>query len=138
MQTQPTRLAFLQCLTLFLAALFLAAAIGPTVTAEEAKTVRVVIDYGDGCEKHFTAIAWKAEMTVFDATRAAQAHPRGIKFKSRGEGTTAFLTKIDDVENEGRGRNWLFHVNGKQSDRGFGVFKLKAGDTVLWKFDKYR
>ena len=133
MQTQPTRGAFLQVL-----ALLLAMACGQVASGEQAKTIRVVIDYGDGSEKHFTAIEWKPEMTVYKATLAAQAHRRGIKFVSRGEGATAFLTKIDDVENEGRGRNWLFHVNGKQADRGFGVFQLNSGDTVLWKFDKYR
>lgn len=137
MQTKPTRRVFFQCSTLLLVTL-LAVLSGQAAIGEEAKTVRVVIDYNDGSEKHFTAIAWKPEMTVYDATRAAQAHPRGIKFESKGKGATAFLTKIDDVKNEGRGRNWLFHVNGKQADCSFGVYKLNEGDTVLWKFDKYR
>ena len=59
-------------------------------------------------------------------------------FKFKGKRATALLTKIDDIENEGQGRNWLYRVNRKLADRSFGVFKLKAGDTVLWKFDKYR
>ena len=133
MRTQPKRREFFRCLALFLTMLS-----AQVSFAEQPKTVKVVIDYGDGCEKHFTAIAWKAEMTVLDATRAAQAIRGGIKFKSRGKGATAFLTSIDEVENEGRGRNWLFDVNGKQADRSIGVFKLNAGDAVLWKFAKYR
>jgi len=112
---------------------------GNQLIGEEAKkTVKIAIQYGDGSERHFTAIPWKKEMTVLDAMKHAQAHPRGIKFEFKGKNATAFLTKIDDLKNEGRGRNWLFHINGKQADRSFGVFELKAGDTVLWKFDKYR
>ncbi len=106
--------------------------------AEPAATVRMVIDYGDGVEKHFTALAWQAEMTVLDALQAAKRHPRGIVFEHRGSGATTLLTKIDDVENEGRGRNWLFRVNDELGDRSCGIFVLKQGDAVLWKFDKSR
>lgn len=108
------------------------------VLSDEAKTVRVVIDYNDGVEKHFNAIDWQAEMTVLDAMNAAKQHPRGITFESKGRGATTLLTKIDDRGNEGRGLNWLYKVNGKPGDRSIGVFELQAGDTVLWKFDKYK
>jgi hypothetical protein len=101
-------------------------------------TVRVVVDYSDGAEKHINAIAWKAEMTVLDAMEAAGKHPHGITLKFRGKGATALLTRIDDVENEGAGRNWVYRVNGKVADRGMGVFELHSGDTILWKFEKYR
>jgi hypothetical protein len=97
-----------------------------------------VIDYNDGVEKHFNAIAWKSGMTVMDAMLAAKKHPRGISFEHKGKGATALLTKIDDTENEGRGRNWLYRVNGEPGDRSIGIFELKAGDTILWKFDKYQ
>ena len=103
-----------------------------------AKTVRMVVDYGDGVQKHFTKLAWREGMTVLDALVAAAKHPRGIKIKYRSKGATAFLTKIDDLENEGRARNWVYRVNNKLADRSFGVFPLKPGDTVLWKFGEYR
>ncbi len=108
------------------------------VAADKPETVRLVIDYSDGVEKHFNAIAWKSGMTVMDVMSAAKKHPRGISFEHKGKGATALLTKIDDVENEGRGRNWLYKVNGEPADRSMGIFELKAGDTVLWKFDKYQ
>ena len=69
---------------------------------------------------------------------AAKKHPRGISFGHKGNGATVLLKKIDDVENEGRGRNWLYRVNGKPGDRSIGIFELQAGDTILWKFDKYQ
>ena len=77
--------------------------------------------------------------TVLDAMQGAQKHPRGIKWELRGAGETAFLFKIDEMKNEaGGGRGWMFRVNGKLGDRSLGVFPLKAGDAVLWKFEKYR
>ena len=102
------------------------------------KLVRLVVDYGDGVQKHFTELAWRDEMTVLDAMTAAGKHPRGIQFKYRGRGATAFLTEIDDLENEGRGRNWIFSVNEKMAERSFAVVSLKPGDTILWKFGEYR
>jgi hypothetical protein len=108
------------------------------VAQEPAAAVRLIVDYGDGVQKHFTALPWKAEMTVLDAMKAAQEHPRGVKLQYRGSGATAFLTQIDDVKNEGAGRNWVYRVNDQLAERSFGVFPLKAGDTVLWKFEKGR
>lgn len=108
-----------------------------SVAADEPDTVRLVIDYHDGVEKHFNAISWKSGITVLDVMQAAKKHPRGISFEHKGKGATALLTKIDEVENEGRGRNWLYRVNGEPGDRSMGIFELKAGDTVLWKFDNY-
>lgn len=105
--------------------------------ADEPEVVRLVIDYHDGVEKHFNAISWKSGMTVMDAMQVAKKHPRGISFEHKGKGATALLTKIDDVENEGRGRNWLYRVNGEPGDRSMGIFELQAGDTILWRFDNY-
>lgn len=105
---------------------------------KEPRNVRLVIDYGDGCEKHFTAIEWRESMTVLDLLEAAQKHPRGIKFVYRGSGALGFLTKIDDLENEGGDRNWIFRVNSKLGDRSFAVSPVQKGDTVLWKFGEYK
>jgi hypothetical protein len=73
-------------------------------------------------------------MTVHSAMEAAQAHPRGIRTKSKGSGETAFLVQIDDLSNEGSGRNWTYRVNGKPAPKSYGVFELSAGDSVLWSF----
>lgn len=106
--------------------------------APKPPTVKLVIDYGDGLEKHFTALPWKDGMTVLDVLEAAAQHPRGIKFVHRGKGDTAFLTQIDDLKNEGNGRNWLYSVNGQQGKKGFGATAVKAADTILWSFSEYR
>ena len=104
---------------------------------KQTKTVRLVIDYGDGVEKHFTTIAWKKDMTVLDVMNEAKAGTHGIAFQFTGSGSTAFLTKIDDLQNEGGGsgkRNWLFWVNSNLGDKSFGAYKLESSDVVSWKF----
>ncbi len=112
-----------------------------TQAAEPAvETVRMVVDFGDGVEVHFTRLAWKKGLTVLDAVTAASVQPHGVKFEKIGSGETALVTKIGDVKNEGSGRdrrNWLYEVNGKPAEVGVGALTLKAGDVVLWKFEKY-
>lgn len=106
--------------------------------ASAAEHYQLIVDYGDNSQKHFTELPWRDGLTVLEATKIAQKHPRGIQAKSRSSGSTAFLTQIDDVSNEGGdGRNWVFRVNGELGDRSCGVYKVNAGDTVLWRFQTY-
>jgi Domain of unknown function (DUF4430) len=116
---------------------------GPVVERAQAadaaatKTVEMVVDYGDGVQIHYTALPLREKMTAFDAVTAASAHPHGVKFVWRGAGATAFVTQIGDVKNEGGGaksRNWLFSIDGKESEVGVGDAVLKPGDVVLWRF----
>lgn len=115
----------------------------PRALAEESgkaekKTISLTVDYGDGVQKSFTSLEWKPKQTVFDALGLAAKHPRGIKFKHRGSGETTLVTEIDDVANRREGNSWLYEVNDKLADRSCGVYELKAGDSVLWKFGNYR
>jgi hypothetical protein len=121
-------------------AVLTALAVGPACADDvpEPQTVRLIIDYGDGVQKHFTALEWKDGMTVLDAMKEAQKHPRGMKFVHRGKGETAFLTRIDELENEGRGRNWMYRVNGELAKKSFAILTVKAADTILWTFGEYR
>ena len=110
----------------------------PGASASAEKPVKLIVDYGDGVQKHFTALAWKKDMTVLDAMQMAAEHPRGITFEYRGRGSTALLVRIDNVKNEGAGRNWIYRVNGKLADRSMGVWRLQPGDTILWSFAEYQ
>ena len=134
------RLAVTSLAILFGCAVFTAAT-ARSASADDAPkppTVQLIIDYGDGVQKHFTALEWKEGMTVLDALEAAQKHPRGIKIVYRGKGATAFLTQIDELENEGRGRNWIYRVNGELAKKSFAILTVKAADTILWTFGEYR
>lgn len=108
----------------------------PAFAAEQ--TVKLVIDYHDGIRKVFEQLPWKEGMTVRDAMDAAQSTGHGIRYEAKGSGETAFLTRIDDVQSQGaRGekKNWVYKVNDKFAEEGFGVYKLKAGDSVLWTYE---
>ena len=136
---RPGNQAFGWCALGLALACVLGGATRVVVAAEPAKaTVWTVIDYDDGVEKHFRQLPWKPGMTVLDVLQAAKQHPRGIQFVYRGDGDTAFLTQIDDLKNEGRGRNWIFSVNGELGQRSFAVTEVKASDRVLWKFTQYK
>ncbi len=102
-----------------------------------AKTVSLIIDYGDGFEKHYTNIAHRERMTILDVMRRAEKHVRPLPFRFRGKEATAFLTEIDGLANEGSGRNWIYRVNDKLGDRSFAVYELAAGDVVRWRFGGY-
>jgi hypothetical protein len=129
--TRPAALVALLSLT------WAATFVGVVQGEPKASTVRLVVDYGDGVEVHFTALPWREDMTVLNALSAAQAHRHGMSFTQRGAGASAMITKIGDVKNEGDGRNWLYYVNEKQGEVSAGVMKLKPGDAVLWRFETY-
>lgn len=113
--------------------LFLVAAVPDPTT----KNPLLVIDYGDGVEKHFTKLEWQPGMTVLDLLKEADKHPRGIEFEQRGRADTAFVSSIDGQEGEGGGRdkrNWLFFVNDQPADRSCGIFEIQENDRVAWRF----
>jgi hypothetical protein len=100
-------------------------------------SVRLTIDFGDGVQKTFSALAWKDKTTVFDALKAAEKHPRGIKITYTGSGDTTFISGIDDAVNEGAdGRNWRYTVNDQPAMHSSAVAEIKSGDTVVWRFEK--
>ena len=113
--------------------------VGLAADEVQLKAVQLTIDYGDGVQKIFVALPWKEKLTVFAALQAAVQHPRGIKVQHTGSGETTFVTAIDDRSNEGQGgSNWRYTVNDQPVPVSAGVAELKAGDTVVWKFEKSR
>jgi hypothetical protein len=142
MQGVVARVALAGCCALLLGGLASpqqAAAMEVAESSADAKCVRLVIDYGDGVQKHYTRLPWRPKMTVLDALQLAHRHARGIRLEFRGKAATALVTQIDDLTNQGgRGRNWIYRVNNKPGNRSCGIHPLEAGDTVLWKFETYR
>jgi len=101
-------------------------------------SVRLIVDFNDGAQKQYSALAWTKGMTVLDAMNLAKAHAHGIAYVYTGSGPTAFLTEIDGTKNEGGGagkKNWLYWVNTEMGDVGFGAKEISPSDVVLWKFD---
>ena len=119
---------------ILLAAMLLAIpAAGERAHAQSA-TVRLVVDYGDGVIKTITGLPWAKGSTVLDVMNAAKDRPHGISFSYTGSGASAFLTRIDDIANEGGAKkNWQLWVNTSYADRGFGVYEVQPLDAVFWR-----
>jgi len=122
---------------ILLAAMLLAIpAAGERAHAQSA-TVRLVVDCGDGVIKTITGLPWAKGSTVLDVMNAAKDRPHGITFSYSGSGASAFLTRIDDVANEGGAaakKNWQLWVNTSYADKSFGVYEVQPLDVVFWRF----
>lgn len=117
--------------------------IGPLsgATHTTGKTVRLIVDYGDGLEKRFNTLTWQEGMTVQKALVLAASHPQGITFSQRGSGEMAFLTAIDGLENQGGGpgaKNWIYRVNGQQANQSFAIHGLQPADFILWTYQSHQ
>ncbi|MEE8169231.1 MAG: DUF4430 domain-containing protein [Phycisphaerae bacterium] len=98
--------------------------------------VRLVIDYGDGVEKHFTVLPWRKGMTALDAMKLAEASSHGIKVQSRDFGGAGhMIQRIDDLQNEGgRGKNWVFWINTNFGEASVSRVELQPSDVVTWRY----
>lgn len=107
------------------------------------EAVNLVIDFDDGQQRHFQ-LAWREGMTVLDALESASQRQRGLAYTQRGNGEMAMITAIDGLANEGggieaggRGRNWIYRVNGQLADKSCGVYEIRPQDVILWTFGTY-
>lgn len=102
-------------------------------------TLQVVIDYGDGSQRRYTAIPWHEGITVAESLQAVGKHPRGVASRVRGRGELAFVESIDSIGNEGgTGKNWIFYVNDQMGEASAGATEVPQGGVVAWKFEVYR
>ncbi len=109
-----------------------------TSVVEKVLTVSLQIDFGDGFAKSYGPFPWREELSITDLMQHASQHKHPTKFATRGKGTTAFLTGIDGIENEGYGKKcWIFYVNGKKGEASFATVQLSASDSVLWKYQTF-
>lgn len=108
-------------------------------SARASSSVALVIDFGDGTQKVFPALAVRSgtpASTVLDVLQSASGvpGPRTLRIDVRGSGEMAFLSAIDGVANEpagiGGGRFWQFWVNGQYATRSMGVTTVGPGDVV--------
>ena len=122
---------------ILLAAMLLAIPAASDQTHAQSATVRLVVDYGDGVIKTIIDLPWAKGSTVLDVMNAAKDRPHGITFSYTGSGASAFLTRIDDVANEGGAaakKNWQLWVNTSYADKSFGVYEVQPLDVVFWRF----
>jgi hypothetical protein len=99
--------------------------------APAAQKVFLTINFSDGRPLLNEEGKWRDGMTVADLLNS---EPK-ISLTRIGSGSSAFLTSLNGVSNEGAdARNWTYTVNGKHADRSFAVYELRPNDHVLWTF----
>ena len=112
-----------------------------TTSASAAEKTRLIVDFNDGVQMHFTKLDLAEKATAIDLLKSVESHARGVKSIVRGSGQTAIVTTIDGIKNEGGGReskNWIYYINDKRAEIGGGVYEVRAGDVIMWKFDTLR
>lgn len=56
----------------------------------------------------------------------------------KGKGVNAYIISINGEEALSENREyWAFYINGKMAEVGAGSYKLKSGDKIEWKIEKY-
>lgn len=51
-------------------------------------------------------------------------------------GMGKLITEIDGIRSNGE-KNWIYYVNGTEAQVGVSNYKIKKGDIVSWKYEKY-
>lgn len=63
---------------------------------------------------------------------------QNAKIISKGKGVSSYVISINGEEALSENREyWAFYVNGKPAEVGAGSYKLKPGDKIEWKIEKY-
>lgn len=105
------------------------------------KTVELSVRFKDGRIRKFEPVECREGMTVIDMMNELKERKEEnpLRFEYKGKGKSAFLLSLDGVDNQSGGSSdfWIFRVNGKLSDRSFGIYELHPGDKVLWHFGKF-
>src|SRR5262249_6455233 len=97
----------------------------------------LVVGSGDCVGQNTTRLPLAKGRAGFSVFDAAKDRPHGITCSYTGSGASAFLTRIDDVANEGGGgakKNWQLWVNTSYADRSFSVYEVQPLDVVFWRF----
>jgi len=60
------------------------------------------------------------------------------KVVTKGESANAYVIEINGkLAEDSKKEFWAFYVNGKMAEVGAGSYKLKDGDKIEWRIEKY-
>lgn len=83
-------------------------------------------------EENFSKSEVVVGKTALDLTKEK------TNIKTKEEGMNAYVTEINGQEAlNSKKEYWAFYVNGKMAEVGAGSYKLKEGDKIEWKIEKY-
>ena len=75
---------------------------------------------------------------ISSGTTALDLLKKNTQLKIKGEGVNAYVVSINGKEAMTTKKEyWAFYINGKPATAGAGSYKLKQGDKIEWKIEKY-
>ena len=74
-------------------------------------------------------------MSAYDITLSALKN-KDMSFETEGSGQSLYFKRIGDfgAGDYGDMSGWLYYINSKSAEVGCSSYKLKDGDTILWKY----
>jgi hypothetical protein len=107
----------------------------PPVKKSGPEVIVEVIGYQGDSVLAPTRVSIREGETILDATTKI-LKTKGISYKFRGSGATAYMEGIaDQFEfDHGGTSGWTILLNGKRIDRSSGVVKVHNGDRITWKY----
>ena len=77
----------------------------------------------------------QGEISVYDFMKKLKEDKK-INFEARNyAGMGEFIESINGVKNSDK--SWIYYVNGKKAEIGVSNYKIKSGDIVSFRYEKY-
>lgn len=100
--------------------------------------VSIMLDYGDGSLNVYNAEKLPDNSSVFDLLKEfSNSKNIDLDYEDYGGEMGVFIKSINGVSNNMEtGKFWQYWVNNEYAKVGPGLYLLKSGDVVEWKFIK--
>lgn len=103
----------------------------PVISAPAEEKINVAIIISG--VKYEAAI--KPGSSVYDLMNLLKAENK-INFSGKDYASLGFFVEeINGLKNNPAGENWIYYVNGQPAQVGVSYYKLKAGDTIEWRYE---
>ncbi|TAL19235.1 DUF4430 domain-containing protein [Patescibacteria group bacterium] len=102
---------------------------------QKAKTVSVMLDFGDGTVRTFTDIDVSGTKTVFDLLKSLSESGKGFVFSYQPPGQYGVMVEqIGNKKNGDEGKYWMFWMNNRLAEVAADRQSVAVGDVIEWKF----
>jgi len=104
--------------------------------AQEAKTVNLMFDFGNGDIKAFNDIVVEDGITMFEFIKKITSENNiELSYKDYGGGLGALIESIGEKKNDfDTNYYWQYWVNNQYAKVGVSAYKLQASDVIEWKY----
>ncbi len=107
----------------------------PTASEQQARTVSVMFDFGEGTVKSYNDVAFSDGEHLFDVTkRLAEQNNWTFQYDPPGQ-YGIFIQQIGDMRGgPPENKYWTWYENNRMGQIASDAYVLKSGDVLEWKF----